>query len=73
VAFAKSPMISASSRGRDHIGQWLVGRSTQVTLRTSFRPASHASPFFTAFLYCSDGNPLQIVVLGMSRRASFVS
>ncbi len=25
---ATSPMISASSLGRDHIGQWLVGRST---------------------------------------------
>ena len=25
---ATSPMITASSFGRDHIGQWLVGRST---------------------------------------------
>ena len=25
---ATSPMIAASSCGRDHIGQWLVGRST---------------------------------------------
>ncbi len=40
--FATSPMISASSCGRDHIGQWLVGRSIQVTLRSSGRPASHA-------------------------------
>jgi hypothetical protein len=26
-----SPMIAASSRGRDHIGQWLVGRSIHGT------------------------------------------
>ena len=42
VALATSPMITASSFGRDHIGQWLVGRSTQVTSRSSARPASHA-------------------------------
>ena len=36
------PMISASSAGRDHIGQWLVGRSIQVRSRSSSRPASHA-------------------------------
>jgi hypothetical protein len=40
--FATSPMIAASSCGRDHIGQWLVGRSTQVTLRSSVSPASQA-------------------------------
>jgi hypothetical protein len=28
-------MIAASSWERDHIGQWLVGRSSQVTLRSS--------------------------------------
>jgi hypothetical protein len=39
---ATSPMIAASSCGRDHIGQWLVGRSTQVTSRSSAKPPSHA-------------------------------
>jgi hypothetical protein len=39
---AMSPMMAASSCGRDHIGQWLVGRSTQVTSRSSARPPSHA-------------------------------
>ena len=34
-ARATSPMIRASSSGRDHIGQWLVGRSTQARLRSS--------------------------------------
>ena len=38
-AFATSPMICASSVGRDHIGQWLVGRSTQVAFRSSGMPA----------------------------------
>jgi len=32
----------ASSCGRDHIGQWLVGRSTQLTSRSSARPATNA-------------------------------
>jgi hypothetical protein len=41
-AFATSPMIAASSWGRDHIGQWLVGRSTHVTSRSSGTPASQA-------------------------------
>lgn len=40
TASATSPMTRASSRGRDHIGQWLVGRSIQVTLRSSATPAS---------------------------------
>ena len=31
-------MISASSVGRDHIGQWLVGSSTHVMFRTSCEP-----------------------------------
>ena len=39
---ATSPMTAASSCGRDHIGQWLVGRSTQVRLRSSANPPSHA-------------------------------
>ena len=38
-ALATSPMICASSVGRDHIGQWLVGRSTQVAFRSSGMPA----------------------------------
>lgn len=38
-ASATSAMIAASSRGRDHMGQWLVGRSIQVTLRSSGTPA----------------------------------
>ena len=39
---ATSPMIRAVSAGRDHIGQWLVGRSIQVTLRSSPSPARNA-------------------------------
>ena len=39
---ATSPMIRAMSAGFDHIGQWLVGRSTQVTLRSSPSPARNA-------------------------------
>jgi hypothetical protein len=35
-------MIAASSFGFDHIGQWLVGRSTHVTSRSSAKPPSHA-------------------------------
>ena len=38
-AAAMPEMIAASSAGRDHIGQWLVGRSTQVGLRSSGMPA----------------------------------
>ena len=41
---ATSPMIAASSCGRDHIGQWLVGRSTQVTLRSSASRRRTRSP-----------------------------
>src|SRR5207249_8207442 len=70
---ATSPMITASSVGRDHIGQWLVGRSTYVTLRSSFRPPSQAWPSFTASLYCAHVYPVQMTVLGTSRRASLVS
>src|SRR5438477_781370 len=70
---ATSPMITASSVGRDHIGQWLVGRSTYVTLRSSFSPPSQAWPSFTASLYCADVYPVQMTVLGTSRRASLVS
>ena len=66
-------MIAASSRGRDHIGQWLVGRSTQVRLRSSARPPSHASPPRPRPCTCSDVKPVQMTVLGMSRRASLVS
>ena len=40
--FATSPMISASSFGFDHIGQWLVGRSIQVVFRSSGMPARNA-------------------------------
>ena len=40
-ARATSPMIAAISAGLDHIGQWLVGRSIQVLLRSSGSPASH--------------------------------
>ena len=36
---ATSPMIPAVSCGRDHMGQWLVGRSIHVMLRSSGRPA----------------------------------
>ena len=39
---ATSPMIFASSAGFDHIGQWLVGRSTQLTFRSSGMPARNA-------------------------------
>ena len=39
---ATSPRSAASSCGRDHIGQWLVGRSTQVRSRSSAKPPSHA-------------------------------
>ena len=39
---ATSPMIAASSAGRDHIGQWLVGRSIQVTSWSSGSPARNA-------------------------------
>ena len=42
ASLATLPMISASSRGFDHIGQWLVGRSIQVTLRSSGMPARNA-------------------------------
>ena len=35
---AASARISASSFGRDHIGQWLVGRSIHVTSRSSASP-----------------------------------
>jgi hypothetical protein len=38
---ATLPMILAISSGFDHIGQWLVGRSTQVAFRSSRMPASH--------------------------------
>ena len=65
-------MITASSWGRDHIGQWLVGRSTQVTLRSSARPPSHVWPSLTASLYCADVYPVQTTVLGTLRRASSV-
>ena len=43
---ATSPMIAASSCGRDHIGQWLVGRSIQVTSRSSVEAAreTHSPP-----------------------------
>ena len=40
-AVATSPMRAASSVGRDHIGQWLVGRSIHVMSRRSLTPASH--------------------------------
>lgn len=44
-------MIAAVSAGRDHIGQWLVGRSIQVTLRSSGMPARNAqSGFSLAYL-----------------------
>jgi hypothetical protein len=36
-------MPLASSVGRDHIGQWLVGRSIQVTFRSSGMPAAGSS------------------------------
>ena len=39
---ATSPMILARSAGLDHIGQWLVGRSIQVMLRSSGMPARNA-------------------------------
>ena len=67
-------MIAASSGGRDHIGQWLVGRSIQVALRSSGMPASNDQSWLLAAYvwYCSDGKPVQMSVLGMSRRASLV-
>ena len=43
---ATSPMILARSSGRDHIGQWLVGRSIQVMLRSSGMPARNAMSGF---------------------------
>ena len=69
---ATSPMISASSCGRDHMGQWLVGRSTQVTSRSSPRPAMNACPSLTASLYWSLENAVQITVDGTSSRRSLV-
>ena len=65
-----SPMIAASSRGRDHIGQWLVGRSIQVTSRNSARPRRNAHPCSTPFLYSSDGKPVAMTVVARSRRFS---
>src|SRR5918999_2403574 len=55
-ALATSPIIRASSRGRDHIGQWLVGRSTQLRLRSSGIPArkDHSGCSFAYAWYCSD-------------------
>jgi hypothetical protein len=55
------------------MGQWLVGRSTHVTSRTSVRPPSHAGPSLTASWYSCDVYPVQIIVVGTSRRASLVS
>ena len=46
--------ITASSCGRDHIGQWLVGRSTYVTSRSSVRPARKPYPSSTAAFTCSE-------------------
>ena len=65
-ALAISPMIAAISRGRDHIGQWLVGRSTHVTLRSSGMPArnAHSGCSFAYVWYCSAVNPVQTNVLG---------
>ena len=42
-------MISASSFGFDHIGQWLVGRSIQVALRSSGMPASQVADSSAAY------------------------
>src|SRR3954469_25115729 len=74
-ALATSPMIAASSLGRDHIGQWLVGRSIHVVLRSSGIPARKAQSGCSAAYvrYCSAVKPVQMNVLGMSRRASFVN
>ena len=47
---AMSSMIEARSCGRDHIGQWLVGRSTHVTSCSSARPPSQVWPCATASL-----------------------
>lgn len=39
---ATSPITAATSFGRDHMGQWLVGRSTYVTSRSSASPPIQA-------------------------------
>src|SRR4029453_2948040 len=70
---ATSSMIAASSCGRDHIGQWLVGRSTHVTLRSSANPPSQVWPCSTASLYWSDVYPVAMAVVGIWGRAAFVS
>src|SRR4029450_1383169 len=41
---ATSPMTAASSFGRDHMGQWLVGRSAEVTVRHLGRAADQSPP-----------------------------
>ena len=48
---ATSPMIAATSAGRDHIGQWLVGRSIQVMSWSSGIPArnDHSGCSFAYF------------------------
>ena len=70
---ATSAMIAASSCGRDPSASGSSGRSTHVTSRSSARPPRNAQPFCTPSLYCSDGNPVAMTVVGTSRRASLVS
>ncbi len=64
---ATSPMIAASSLGRDHIRQRLVGRSTFVTSRSSARLPIHAYPSLTATLIWSDGIDVQMTAQRESR------
>ena len=49
---ATSPMMAASSVGFDHIGQWLVGRSTQVmSWRSAIPPRNAQSGFSFAYFW----------------------
>ena len=72
---AIAPMNSAISAGRDHIGQWLVGRSIQVRSWSSGMPArnAHSGCSFAPSWYWAAENPVAMIVEGMSSRASFVN
>ena len=65
-------IISASSLGRDHIGQWPVGRSTVSTCVSWATSANMGSPDRASSRICLLGIEQQMRVVGVSRRASLV-